>query len=83
MVGWHHQLNGHDFKQTLRGSKGQGSLVCCSPWGLEESATTERLNELEQLATVHLNVLDAGVAARVLVLFVGGVFFFFPLLKLF
>ena len=32
MVGWHHQLNGHDFKQTLRGSKGQGSLVCCSPW---------------------------------------------------
>ena len=32
MVGWHHQLNGHDFKQTLRDSKGQGSLVCCSPW---------------------------------------------------
>ena len=32
MVGWHHQLNGHDFKQTLRDSEGQGSPVCCSPW---------------------------------------------------
>ena len=44
--------------------------MCCSPWRLEESATTELLNELEQLAPVHLNVLDAEVAARVLVLFV-------------
>ena len=49
--------------------------MCCSPWRLEESATTELLNELEQLAPVHLNVLDAEVAARVLVLFVGGFFF--------
>ena len=34
MVGWHHQLNGHEFEQTLEDSEGQGSLVCCSPWGL-------------------------------------------------
>ena len=33
MVGWHHQLNGHDFEQTLGDSGGQGSLACCSPWG--------------------------------------------------
>ena len=33
MVGWHHQLNGHEFEQTLGNSEGQGSLVCCSPWG--------------------------------------------------
>ena len=32
MVGWHHQLNEHEFQETL-GDKGQGSLVCCSPWG--------------------------------------------------
>ena len=32
MVGWHHQLNGHEFAQTLGDSEGQGSLVCCSPW---------------------------------------------------
>ena len=33
MAGWHHQLNGHEFEQTLGDSEGQGSLVCCSPWG--------------------------------------------------
>ena len=32
MVGWHHQLNGHEFEQTLGDSKGQGSLVCSRPW---------------------------------------------------
>ena len=31
MVGWHHQLNGHDFKQILGDSEGQGNQVCCSP----------------------------------------------------
>ena len=28
-----HQLNGHEFEQTLGDSEGQGSLACCSPWG--------------------------------------------------
>ena len=32
MVGWHHQLYGHEFKQALGVVDGQGSLVCCSPW---------------------------------------------------
>ena len=40
MVGWHHQLNGHESEQTLGDSEGQGNLVCCSPWGLKESVTT-------------------------------------------
>ena len=44
MVGWHHWLNGHEFQQTLGDSEGQGSLVCCSPWGLKESDTTEQLH---------------------------------------
>ena len=39
MVGWHHQLNGHEFAQTPGGSEGQGSLVCCSPWGCKELDT--------------------------------------------
>ena len=43
MVG-HHQLNGHEFEQTPGNSEGQGSLVCCSPWGYKESDTTEQLN---------------------------------------
>jgi len=28
VVGWHHQLNGHEFDQTQGDSEGQGSLVC-------------------------------------------------------
>ena len=33
MVGWHHQLNGHEFEQTQGDCEGQGSFVCYSPWG--------------------------------------------------
>ena len=44
MVGWHHQLNGHEFEQTPGDGLEQGSLVCCSPWGCKESGMTERLN---------------------------------------
>ena len=44
MAGWHHQLNGQESEQTPGDSEGQGSLVCCSPWGCEESDTTEWLN---------------------------------------
>ena len=32
MVGWHHQLYGHEFEQTPGDSEGQGSLVCYNPW---------------------------------------------------
>ena len=41
MVEWHHQLNGHEFTQMSEKSEGQGSLVCCSPWGHKESDMTE------------------------------------------
>ena len=40
-AGWHHRLNGHEFEQTLGDGEGQGSPVCCSPWGHKESDTTE------------------------------------------
>ena len=43
MVGWHHQLDGHEFEQALGVDDGQGSLACCSPWGRKESDMTERL----------------------------------------
>ena len=41
MVGWHLQLDGHVFVQTLGVGDGQGSLVCCGSWGHRESDTTE------------------------------------------
>ena len=44
MVGWHQQLDGHEFEKTLGVGDGQGILACCSPWGHQESDTTERLN---------------------------------------
>ena len=39
MVGWHHWLNEHEFDQAPGDGEGQGSLVCCSPWGHKESDT--------------------------------------------
>ena len=47
MIEWHHQLDGHEFEQGLGVGNGQGSLVCCNPWGLKESDRTERLNWTE------------------------------------
>ena len=44
MVGWHHQLNGHEFVEALAVGDGQGSLVCCSPWVHKESDMTEQHN---------------------------------------
>ena len=44
MVGWHHQLNGHEFEQTLGDCEGQGSLAYCSPWSYKESDMNELLN---------------------------------------
>ena len=45
MFEWHYQVNGHEFEQTPTDSKGQGSLLCCSPWGHKELDTTEQLNK--------------------------------------
>ena len=44
MVGWHHQLSGHEFEETLGDSEGQESLECCSPCDLKELDKTEKLN---------------------------------------
>ena len=36
MVGWHHQLNGHEFEQAPGDGEGQGSMACYNPWGPKE-----------------------------------------------
>ena len=41
MVGWHHQLNGLEFEETLGVGDGQRGLACCIPWGRKELDTTE------------------------------------------
>ena len=45
MVGWHHQLDGHEFEQAPGLGDGQGSLACCSPWSRKELDMTWRLNK--------------------------------------
>ena len=44
MIGWRHQLSGHEFEQALGVSEGQGSLACHSPCDCKESDRTEQLN---------------------------------------
>ena len=44
MVGWHHQLDGHEFEQVLGVGDGQGGLACFDSWGGKESDMTELLN---------------------------------------
>ena len=41
MIGWPHQLNGHELGQTTGNSEGQGGLACGSPQGHKESDTTQ------------------------------------------
>ena len=47
MVGWHHWLNGHEFRETPGVGDGQGALACCGSWGRKELDTTEWLNWTE------------------------------------
>ena len=41
MVGWHQQLDEHEFEQALGIGDGQGILACCNPWGCKELDMTE------------------------------------------
>ena len=48
MAGWHYQLNGHKFEQTLGDSERQRCLASCSPWGHKDSDWTYGLNNKQQ-----------------------------------
>ena len=64
MVGWHHRLDGHKFKQAPGVGDGQGGLACCSPWGRKELDTTEQLNCTELinfLMSVQVDSLAKGI----------------------
>ena len=56
--------NGHDFVQTLGDGDTQGSLVCCSPWGCQDSDTTLRLNNKRGPQVVRKERLDGGLELR-------------------
>ena len=52
-IGWHHQLDGHEFEQAPEVGDGQGSLMCCSPWDLKELDMTEWLNWTDYSSTYY------------------------------
>ena len=54
LVGWYHQLSGHEFEQALGVGDGHGSLVCCSPWGCKELDMTW-VTELNWQKEVQIN----------------------------
>ena len=59
MAGWHHRLDGHEFKWTSGVGDGQGGLACCDSWGRKESDIPERLNWAERYSCLE-NPLDRG-----------------------
>ena len=58
MIGWHHQLNGHEFEQTPGDTERQGSLSCCCPWGHKGLDTTQRLNQNNPNPMIFAYILD-------------------------
>ena len=54
MVEWHHRLSGHEFEQTLGDGEGQGSLVCCSPWGHKELTWLWLNNKYQNFPDLYL-----------------------------
>ena len=71
MVGWHHQLNGHESEQALEVGEEQGSLVCCSPLSHKESDTTELLNRLTETSELcdyfeKFSVTTGGMCADIM-----------------
>ena len=75
MVGWHHQLDGHEFKKAPGVGDGQGSLACCHPWGHKELDMTERMN-WRVLKSFFFFSSDIGIADSVflLILFTWDIF---------
>ena len=65
MVGWHHRLDGHEFKQAPGFGDGQGSLSCCSPWGRNYLDTTEQLNWLLLYTVVLVSTVQQNESAHI------------------
>ena len=59
MVGWHHQLDEHEFEQSPGVGDGQGRLACCSPWCYKDSdITVIELNWIELVRMQNATVVS-------------------------
>ena len=60
MIGWHHWLDGHEFKSALGVGDGQGSLAWYSLWGCKDSDTIELLKWTDfSISTIQQNYFQA------------------------
>ena len=79
VVGSHHQLDGHEFEQVPGVGDGQGSLVCCSPWGHKELDTIELIywpdSSLTLLTTSTLALFNSFSSNKPRDLFMVSFFF--------
>ena len=57
MIGWHHQLKGHESEQTPGDGEGQGSLARCSPWGHKELNTLSNWTIITGMVRFKSNIL--------------------------
>ena len=62
MAGWHHRLDGREFKWTPAVGDGQGGLAYCNSWGRKESDMIERLNWTE--LNLHSSSWSCGIAVQ-------------------
>ena len=70
MVGWHHQLDGHEFEQAPGVGDGQGSLACCSSWSHKELDTTEWLNWTEKISRLYQLIAESEEELKSLLIWV-------------
>ena len=68
MVGWHHQLNGHEFDQTPGDGEGQGNLALCGPWGRKELDTTRAVKRRQHYHSYYLTRLCNSLQCSKLIL---------------
>ena len=71
MGGWHHRFDGHEFEQAPGVGDVQGGLRCCSPWGRQESDTTEWLNWTELNWTGSIDGASGLICSTARVIFLG------------
>ena len=83
MVGWHHWLNGHECEQAPGVGDGQGSLVCCSPWGRKSwTGLSDWTKLIEQLTSQNVWGPGSQMSIFQFSIILGGVELFFLLFPL-
>ena len=57
MVGWHHQLKGHDFEQAPGFGDGQGGLACYSLVAKSQTGLRDCSELLSLYITINLSFM--------------------------